>query len=752
MRRVRIALALLAMAGPLIGLFPITLGAQPTQPVIVRFYFDDQDQLNAVAGELDIWEVQSKAGYAVAMVTPTQYQWLESLGYHLEVDAEKTTWLGIDAPLDPRFYYFDDYYTNPNGLYIVDFLQGVNTNWPDHVELIDAGNAWLADHGGYHRDIWVLRITNEDPAFGDIADKPPFYFFAGTHAREVVGPELAIRYIKYLTDGYLGEGGYGVDPDVTWLVDWNVVYIMVIHNPDGHVENEQDTGASRRKNVDNDDGCGDPSTWGVDPCRNHSFFWGCCGGSSGNPCALAYRGPTRGSEPETQAFQSHFAAVMLDQNGPNGDDELPPAAPDNAKGIFISIHQYTDVMLWPYEFSMGGAPNDAQLRTIGRKFAYYNGYDPTGSIYTADGTTDDWTYGKFGIASIVYEVGPSEGLCGGFFPSYDCMDGTGRAARSFWGENKPTFIYAHKIARTPYMTSYGPDTENVVVVPDPVQQGTPVQLAAIVADHRYGGDPLQPIHGAEYFIDQPGDDGTGTTMAPSDGSWGDLSENVEAALDTGALTPGQHYILVHGLNDDGDWGPFTAVFLTVEPYQCKPVQAANIAGPDTLLQGQEGTYTATYAPITTTQPVTFTWDNGTVGDTAVYSWTIAGVYGLAVTATNGCGGASDAFIVSVLPPCEPVHSLIFYWTPLVPTAGQVVTFTGTASGTLPITYRWELNVGSWQEGQVVTHSYMLPGLYTVTLTATNCLTATAVVQRALQVQLPPVGYYYVYLPLVSRAP
>jgi carboxypeptidase T len=749
MRRIRIILVLLAVAGLLVGLVPVTLEAQPTAPVVVRFYFDDPSQLNAVAGELDIWEVQVKAGYAVAAVTPDQYQWLESLGYPLEIDAEKTTWLGIDAPLDPRFYYFDDYYPNPNGRYIVDFLQDVNTNWPDYVELFDIGNAWLADNGGYHRDIWVLRISNEDPAFGDIADKPPFYFFAGIHARETVGPEMAIRYIKYLTDGYLGEGGYGVDPDVTWLVDWNVVYVLVMQNPDGHVENEQNTANSRRKNMDNDD-CGDPATWGIDLNRNHSFFWGCCGGSSGNPCDITYRGPSRGSEPETQAFQYHFAAVMLDQNGPNGDDELPPAAPDDATGIFITIHSYTDLMLWPYAFSGGSAPNDAQLRTIGRKFSYYNGYDPIGFWYTADGSTDDWTYGKFGIASFTYEIGPSGGVCGAFFPSYDCFDGAGGAPRNFWGENKPTFIYAHKIARTPYMTAYGPDTENVVVVPDPVPQGTPVQLTAIVADHRYGGDPLRPIHGAEYFFDQPGDDGAGTAMAPADGSWGDLSENVEATVDTGALTPGQHYLLVHGLNDDGDWGPFTAVFLTVAPYQCVPVQEVDIAGPDTLLLGQEGTYTAAYAPITATQPVTFTWDNGTVGDTAVYSWTTAGVYTIAATATNECGAAGDTLTVTVPAPCEPVQNVLFDWTPLAPVAGEVVTFTGIASGTLPIRYSWQLDVGSWKEGQVVTNTYALPGDYAIVLTATNCVSATAQASAVLTVLPEPMEYYYVYLPLVSR--
>jgi carboxypeptidase T len=543
-----------------------------SDPAVVQIYVDGQAQLNAIAGELDIWEVHLEKGFAVAAVTPAQYQWLQSLGYRLEIDAEKTALLGIRAPLDPRFYYFDDFYTNPNGLYIVDFLQGVNDDYPDLTELLDIGDAWLAGQPGEHdRDIWVLRISNEDAAYGPIADKPAFFLFANIHAREVATPELAIRYIKYLTDGYLDEGGYGLDADVTWLVNHNVVYVLVMQNPDGHVENEQNTGNNRRKNMDNDDGCNDPYNWGVDLNRNHSFKWGCCGGSSGSPCDILYRGPARASEPETWAFQFYFATVMLDQNGPNGDDTLPPAAPDDATGIFLSLHQYGDEVLWPYGFDAGGAPNNAQLQTIGRKFAYYNGYDPTGFLYTVDGATDDWTYGKFGIASFTYEVGTSYGSCGGFFPDYECIDGALGWPRNFWAENRPTFLYAHKIARTPYMTSYGPDTENVAVVPGAAAPGSLVDVTATIADHRYGGDALQPIAAAEYFVDAPGDDGTGTPMAASDGGWGGLSEDVEAVLNTTGLATGQHYVLVHGQNDDGDWGPFTAAFLYIVDPAVAPV-------------------------------------------------------------------------------------------------------------------------------------------------------------------------------------
>ncbi len=543
---------------------------QPSGPTVVRLHVQDVDQLNAVAGELDIWESHPKDLYVVAFVTPTQYEWLESLGYRLEIDADRTAALGMRDLLDPLFYYYDDYHVNSEGRYVVDLLQDISTTYPDLTELVDIGNAWMADQPGeYHRDIWVLRVTNEDPAYGPIEDKPPFFLFATIHAREVAVPELAIRYIKYMTEGYDGEGGYGVDPDVTWLVNHNVAYILVMQNPDGHSENEQDIANYRRKNMDWDDGCTDPDSWGVDLNRNHSFLWGCCGGSSGDPCSGNYRGPAQGSEPETQAFEAYFSTVMEDQNGPNGDDEIPPPAPDDATGIFISLHSYSDLVLWPWGFDdFGESPNHAQLQTIGRKFAYYNGYNPIGSIwYSVDGATDDWAYGKFGIPSYTFEVGSSGGDCGGFFPDYGCIDGIDGMARNFWAENGPAFLYAHKIARTPYMTAYGPDTEDVTVAPGEVLPGTSAQLTANIADRRYGADPLVAVAAAEYFVDAPGEDGTGSPLAPADGFWGGPSEEVTGTVDTSGLALGRHYILIHGRNEDGDWGPFTAVFLIVgTPY------------------------------------------------------------------------------------------------------------------------------------------------------------------------------------------
>ena len=548
----------------------ISLGVDKSQEVVVRVYYNSQEQLNAVAAELDIWEVQrtpgigSGSGYAVAAVYPAQKDWLELQGYQVEIDVEKTANLqSPTAKLDERYYYFDNYIINGNNRYMVNFLQDMNASYPDLTELIDIGDAWLAGQpGGYQRDMWVMRISNEDSAYGDIASKPPFFLIANVHAREVSTPEMAIRYIKYLTTGYSGQGGYGQDPDVTWLVNHHVAYVLVSQNPDGRTINEANWSAYWRKNVDNDDGC--LNNYGVDLNRNSSFKWGCCGGSSGTCSSDIYRGPGRASEPETSAFQTFAAQVFTDWNGNNGDDEIGPASPDTASGMFITLHSYQDEILWPFGHNQYGAPNFNQLKTIGHKLADITGVmDPTGFLYTVDGSTDDWVYGKLGIASFTYEIGPTYGSCGDFFPAYGCQDGIDGMPRNFWAEMGPSFLYANKIAGSPYRTAYGPDTQSLLVTPAEVPGGMPVDLTGTVLDQRYTGDPLQPVSGAEYFIDAPGADGTGIPLSPTDGAWGETNEPVQAVIDTSSLTEGQHYILVHGLNDDGFWGPFTAVFLNI---------------------------------------------------------------------------------------------------------------------------------------------------------------------------------------------
>ncbi len=124
------------------------------------------------------------------------------------------------------------------------------------------------------------------------------------------------------------------------------------------------------------------------------------------------------------------------------------------------------------------------------------------------------------------------------------------------------------------------------------------------------------------------DDGTAWQIETVD-STGNVGWYTSLALDSFGLPHVSYYDLTNG-----DLKYAHAI--------CVGVEGVVIDGPPALLVGQVGTYLATALPITASQPLTFTWDSGAVGDTATYSWPATGTYTLTVTATNICGGVGVA--------------------------------------------------------------------------------------------------------------
>ncbi len=167
-----------------------------------------------------------------------------------------------------------------------------------------------------------------------------------------------------------------------------------------------------------------------------------------------------------------------------------------------------------------------------------------------------------------------------------------------------------------------------------------------------------------------------------------------------------------------------------------------------------------YVPPTT--PISDTWDlgDGTVvqGPTAEHIYSLPGIYTIVLTATNcqgeGTAIATHTVTVSGTLPCDPVQGADFSWAPLTPTAGLPVTLTATASGTLPVSFTWDLGDDSLPfMGEAITHTYERPGHYTITLTAANCATATASIVHTLTITAPPAvcvpvhGLFFTWSPL-----
>jgi subtilisin family serine protease len=103
--------------------------------------------------------------------------------------------------------------------------------------------------------------------------------------------------------------------------------------------------------------------------------------------------------------------------------------------------------------------------------------------------------------------------------------------------------------------------------------------------------------------------------------------------------------------------------------------------------------------------------------------------------------------LTVYAPCQPIADLSAGFTPFTPTVGEVVTFTASATGTLPISYTWWfVDDDVIATGPVVTHVFTTPNyFYQVVLTAEN---ACDIQHRMLFVLVG--GPYRYHLPIISR--
>ena len=425
---------------------------------------------------------------------------------------------------------------------------------PQLASWVTAGSSWLKTQGQGGYDIKVLKLTNSAVAAPAGESKPKLFLNSAIHAREYTTAPLVLEFAKWLVNGY------GVNADATWIVDHHEVHLMFHTNPDGRKRAE--TGLSWRKNVNNNF-CANTNTRGVDLNRNFSFEWNSTAGqgSSGSACSLTYRGPSGGSEPETQAVQNYARSLWPDRRGPGVNDP----APADTSGIHIDIHSYSQLVLWPWGATAAPAPNGPALQTLGRRFAWFNGYEPTQSIglYPTDGTSDGPSYGELGVAAFTFELGTA------FFQSCSIYENTVKPG------NMPALIYAAKVVRTPYITPGGPDVSALALAGEAsgsgVAAGTAVALTASATDTRFstvnGVEATQAVSAAEYTIDTPPWDAAAVPRAllAADGSFNSPTEALAGSIDTTGLAAGRHTVFARARDVSGVWGPVSAVFLNLTP-------------------------------------------------------------------------------------------------------------------------------------------------------------------------------------------
>jgi hypothetical protein len=524
------------MAGP----------APANESLIVRVYFSDLETAHRIAIWLEPLESKYEKGYLVLEVTREEYDRLVGAGLKVEVDETLSTQiLKAFQATPPTAKGIPGYPCYRTVEETFDTAQRIADDHPNLATWTDVGNSWekAVGLGGY--DMMVLLLTNSVIS----GPKPKIFMTGAIHGREYTTAELMTRLAEHLVNNY------GTDADITWLLDYHEVHLMLQTNPDGRKKAE--TGLLWRKNT-NQNYCGATSNnRGANLNRNLPFKWNCCGGASSDPCNVLYHGLYAASEPEIQAVRNYILDQFPDQRGSNDNDP----APLDATGIHLDIHSAGQLIIWPWSWTSDPAPNGTQLQTLGRKLAYFNGYTPKQGfgLYPTDGTAKLFSYGEMGLAAYTIELGTET------FESCNYFENT------IVPDNIPSLIYAIKAARSPYMTPAGPDTINLALSSGSIQPGVPsgslVTLSATINDTRYnnsnGSEPTQNIIAAEYYVDVPPWDNPdqANTMLASDGNFNSNAENVEAMIDTTGWSEGQHIIFIRGQDENGNWGAFSAVFL-----------------------------------------------------------------------------------------------------------------------------------------------------------------------------------------------
>lgn len=542
---------------------PGEMGPQPQVQPEPRFYVEltvsSGAKAAALARLLPEWDEALAAGASQVILTQSEIDKLRSLGYAVTVAGRAP-----DAPtIWPACYNRLDT--------LISWLYAYELAHPGLVEVIDYGDSFCKQQGGCFTsggqylggyDLLVARITNEAAA-GPKTGR--FFTDGGIHARELPTPELAKAFIEMLV------GGYGVDPNSTWLLDQREIYVALTSNPDGRALVEMGLGTEPpytgnpwywRKNGNNSipgsAACPWPPTaynsYGVDLNRNHIFKWDIAGGASTVVCDQDYRGPAPGSEPEIQAYEDFVRSIIPDQRPPGDND---PASLD-ATGLLINLHNVVNggVILVPWGWTTALAPNNAQLVAIAQKMRTYTMapvYNWQYSLYRVSGNTRDWAYGELGIPAYVIELDGND-----FFTACNILPNVIYNAL-------PMLPYAASISDQPYLRVYGPDARSVAAAPTSIPSGDPLTVTAQINDTQNGS---QAIAAAELFLVRqggatPGSPGAGTAMAASDGSFNASIENVTATASTAGLGRGRYVALVRGQDVGNNWGPFSAASFEV---------------------------------------------------------------------------------------------------------------------------------------------------------------------------------------------
>ncbi len=328
--------------------------------------------------------IEAGKDYVLVEATPKEKRAIEALGLIVEESSSPDVTILAFPAADSSYHDYSEMVTE---------IQQAATNHPDIFSLSSIGTSYEG------RTIWLGKISDN---VNVDEDEPEALFTHHQHAREHLTVEMALYTMHMLVDEY------GVDQQITDLVNSREIWIVFDLNPDGG-EYDIATGTYRswRKNRQPNPGS---SAVGTDLNRNWGYKWGCCGGSSGTTSSETYRGSAPVSSPEDQLVRNFVNSRVI-----NGKQQIKVA---------LDFHSYGELVLWPMGYTFTDVPADMTqddrdvLATMGQAMAATNGYTPqqASDLYITDGTSLDWLYGVHGIMNFAFEMYPVTSGQGGFYP------------------------------------------------------------------------------------------------------------------------------------------------------------------------------------------------------------------------------------------------------------------------------------------------------------------------------------------------
>ncbi|MCB1626106.1 MAG: hypothetical protein KDI48_00165 [Xanthomonadales bacterium] len=505
-------------------------------PWVVRAYFPDRAALNLLARRSAPWQVNHHEGWVLVEVANRfEYQRLLDADFKLLLDGERTRVLREPAALRsiPGFACYRTVEETSQT------LQQLVLDHPDLARMQTIGDSWERAQQpaeGYALEVLILGNQNVP------GPKPTLFIMGAVHAREYTTAELVTRFAEGLLADYQDNAG------VRWLLDTHEIHLLPQSNPDGRKQAE--SGQLWRKNV-NENYCGTTSSnRGADLNRNFPYEWGAHEGSSPEPCDSTYRGLSPASEPETDAIVDYVRSIFPDRR----PDDLVTPAPADTQGMFLDLHSFSQLVIWPWGFTDTPAPNGTELTTLGRRLAWFNGYTAQQAIelYVTDGTTDDFAYGELGVPAYTFELGTE------FFEDCSTFE------ELILPQNLAALRYALNVSSLPYQWPSGPDLLSLAAAP--IEPGEQALFFAQADDRRFqqanGQEATQRIIGAQIRSDAI-DGPVVAFMSALDGSFDDDHEVVVGFVDSSGRSVGRHLLLAQAEDESGAVGPPAAQWLEV---------------------------------------------------------------------------------------------------------------------------------------------------------------------------------------------